>query len=103
MLAHVVYAQDRRAALVCHHGRGDARAHRTGRRRWIADDLAERALARKPDEQRTAEREQDVEPPQELEVVLQRLAESDSGVKADPVFADAARNREPEPLLEERR
>ena len=47
-------------------------------------DLSDEALARGPDDQRAAEGEQLAEPPQQLEVVLQRLAEADPRVQPDP-------------------
>ena len=103
MLAHVVHAQDRRAALVRGHGRGDARAERARLRVGIADDAAERALAREADQHGTPEREQHVEAADELEVVLRRLAEADARVEADPLLRNPLRDGEREALLEERR
>src|SRR6185437_16388889 len=94
VLADVVGAQDRRASLVRRDRRGDARAQRPGRRGRVAGELPERALAREADHERAAEREQDVEPPEQLEVVLDRLAEPDAGVEADAVFAHAVLDRE---------
>ena len=49
-LAHVVDAQDRRAALVGGDGGGEARRERAGRRVRVAEQAAERALAREADE-----------------------------------------------------
>ena len=42
------------------------------------------------------------QPAHELEVVLDRLPEADAGVEADELLADPRRDREREPLLEER-
>ena len=89
VLADVVDAQDRRAALEGG-DRGARRSRpRAGRRLRVAESLPQRALAREADEHRPAEREQHVEPPHELEVVLDRLAEADARVEADPLLADA--------------
>ena len=95
--ADVVHAQDRRAALVRRDRSCDARAHEVG-----GAEPLQRALAREADEHRPPEREQDVEPAHELEVVLDRLAEADAGVEADALLGDALRDRECEALLEER-
>ena len=43
-----------------------------------------------------------VEPANELEVLRRRLAEAEAGVEADVLLGDALRDREREPLLEER-
>src|SRR3954452_16639037 len=79
VLPHVVHAQDRRAALVRRDRCRDARAERTDLRIGIACDLPERALAGESEEQRTPERQQHVDSPQQLQVVLDRLAEADAG------------------------
>ena len=93
-------AQDRRAALEGGDGGRDARPEQVVRAR---SSRAQRALAREADEHRPPEREQDVEPAHELEVVRHRLAEADARVEADPLLGDALRDRERQPLLEERR
>ena len=81
----------------------DGGRHRPARRRRIAEHLAERALPREADEDRPADRDDAVEPPDELEVLVRRLPEADARVEADPLLRDALRDRELEPLLEERR
>src|SRR5207237_7343156 len=101
VLAHVVDAQDRDPALVDGDRRGDARRERPGRGGLIARELAERALAREADEQRPSEREQDVEPAHELDVVLDRLAEADAGIEADALLAHSLLDREAQAHLEE--
>src|SRR3954467_7089207 len=98
MLAHVVHAEDRRAALVRGDRGGDARAERPGRRLRIAGEPAERALAREPDQDRASESEQDVEAAEQLDIVLDRLPEADAGIEADPVLAHAVLDRESHPL-----
>ena len=52
----------------------------------VAEQPAERALARRADEHRTPERDELVEPAQQLEVVLDRLAEADPGIEADALL-----------------
>ena len=54
----------------------------------IAEDLPERALAREADHERPADRGELGEPPDELEVVLDGLAEADARVEADELLAD---------------
>src|SRR5829696_6960426 len=65
-------------------------------------ELAEEALARGPDHDGPADRHDLVEPAQQLEVVLHRLAEADAGVEPDARLRHAASQCEREPLLEER-
>src|SRR2546430_11415763 len=101
MLPHVVRAQDRGAALVSENGSSEARGRAPRFRLGITQDLAERALAGDADENRAAKCRQLVEPAQELEVVLDSLAEADPGVEADQVLADPLRDREAEPVIEE--
>ena len=84
MLADVVRADDRRAALECRNGDADGCRRGTDLR---AGQLAERALPRKADEDRPAERAELVEPANELEVVLGRLAKTDPGIEADELLA----------------
>ena len=81
----------------------DARGDRAGRRGRVAGQPAERALAGEADDDRPAEREQDVEAADELEVVLDRLPEADARVEADPLLRDPGVDREGKALLEERR
>ena len=92
MLADVVDAEDRRPALVGGDSGPERRRKRAGRRRRV-EELAERALAREPDEDGTAERQQDVEPPQQLEVVVRGLTEADSRVEADALLRDTGGDR----------
>ena len=103
MLADVVHAQDRRTALV---GRDRGARPRRASCPTVADGspriLRERALAREADEHRPSDRDQLRQAPDELEVVLDRLAEPDPGVEADELLADPLRHGEREPLLEER-
>src|SRR5579862_2891159 len=94
-----MYPEDRCAALEGRDGGGDARAAEI----VAVDELAERALAREADQHRAAEREEHVEAPDELEVVLERLAEADARIKADAILTHAALDREPHAVLEERR
>ena len=82
MFANVVHAKDRRAALVGQDGCADTGRRRAGLCFRIAHDLAQRALTRDPDENRPAQRGQLVQAAQELEVVVDRLAEANSGVEA---------------------
>src|SRR5439155_11140936 len=92
-----------RPALERGDGRADARRDRSGSRLGIAQDAAEGALAREPDDDGPAESGQHVEPADELEILLDRLAEADPGIEADPILGDARVYGDPEPLLEERR
>ena len=92
MLADVVRPQDRRAALVGDDGGGDACRKGPGRRLGVAQDPAERALAREADDDGPTEGAQDVEPPDELEVLLDGLAEADAGIQADALLGDAGRD-----------
>ena len=101
MLADVVHAEDRRAALVGLDGGRDARGQRAGGRLGVAEDPAERALAGDADQHRPAEGDDLAEPPEELEVLLHGLAEAEARVEADPLLRDARVDGEPEPLLEE--
>src|SRR5439155_24342097 len=98
-----MYPEDRGAALVGEHGCPDARGRGPCLRCGVAHDLAERALPRDPDQDRPPERGELVEPPKELEVVLDRLPEADPGIEADRLLADSLRNRERQALVEEAR
>ena len=51
--------------------------------------LPEERLAARPDHERAAEVGQLVQPAQQLEVVLDRLAEADARVELDPLLLDA--------------
>ena len=94
-------AQDRRAALVRGDRGGQARRQRARLRVRIAEDASERALAREADEHGAAERNQLGQASHELEVLLHRLPEADSGVEHDALLVDAGVDGEPKPLLEE--
>src|SRR5438067_1814751 len=100
MLAHVVDAEDRRAALVGENRGADARRGGAGLSVWISHDLSERALPGNSNENRAPDRGQLVEPAQQLEVVLDRLAEADPRIQADRLLLDSLRNGECEPLVE---
>src|SRR5579862_712890 len=94
----VVRADDRGTAFVGGDGGGNARAAKIGRA-----EARERALAGEADQHRPSEGDEHVEPADELEVVLDRLAETDAGIEADAILRDALRHGEREALLEERR
>ena len=79
---HVVDPEDARAALVREHVGGDRRGDPVVD--VAAGDRAEERLARGADHERAADRDELVEPPQQLEVVLDRLAEADPGIEHDP-------------------
>ena len=66
-----------------------------------AVDLADEALARGADDQRPAQLAQLAEPAQQLEVVLERLAEADPGIEPDPLLVDPGGDRDLHPLGEE--
>ena len=95
----VVRAEDARAALERQHVRRD-RARQPLGLRAAAGQLAEEALARGPDDDRPADRHELVESPQQLEVVLDGLAEADPGVEPDALLCDPRRDGVREPLLE---
>src|SRR3954453_12619629 len=77
VLAHVVRAQDRRAAVEGRDCGTDRCRHRAHLRLPVAEDAREGALAREADEERPADCEQLVQAANELEVLLDRLAEAD--------------------------
>src|SRR6476660_8766333 len=103
MFTNVVDTKDCGATLVGEDGCAHTGSRRAARRRGIAHDLAQRALARDPNENRPAQCGQLVETSQELEVVLHRLAEADPGVEADRLLRDSLLDRERKPLVEEAR
>jgi hypothetical protein len=74
-----VDAEDRRSALEREHVRGDRPGQALGH--VAAGDPPEEALARRADHDRAPERDDLVQPAQQLEVVLERLAEADAGVE----------------------
>src|SRR4051794_35046669 len=98
VLGDVVHPEDRRAALerqdVARDGAGDAvgLAADTG-------DLAQEALARSADHDRPADGDDLVEAAQQLEVVLDGLAEADARVEPDALLVHALLGRERESLL----
>src|SRR5215468_2728703 len=102
MLLDVVDAKDRCAAVVRCDGGRERRRERAGARVGVAEKPPERALPREADQQGAAEREEHVEPRDELEVLLDRLAEADAWIETDPFLGDPAGDGEPQPLLEER-
>ena len=103
MLADVVDAKYPRAPLVGRDRGAHARRDGARRRLGVTQQLAERALARDADEHGAPERRQLVEPADQLEVVLDRLAEADSGVEADAVLGDPGGDGGAQLLLEEGR
>jgi hypothetical protein len=94
-------AEDRRAALVGGDRRGDAGGEGAGGGGRIADNSAERALPREADDYGAAERGQDVEAADELEVLLDGLAEADARVEGDPLLRNAGVDGESQSFLEE--
>src|SRR4051794_83015 len=100
-LRDVVDPEHGRATLECEHRRGQRRGDAI---MWVvaAGEPGQERLARRSDHDLEAERGDLVEPPEQLEVVLERLAEADAGVDGDPVFRDALADRERRALLEER-
>ena len=103
VLADVMDAKDRGAALERGDRGADGRGGRAGRGSLVPEDLPEHALPREPDEHRPSKREQDVEPSHELEIVGDRLAEADSRIEADSLLGDSRVDCEFEPLLQKRR
>ena len=77
-LANVVDAEHPRAALERRDRAADARPSRRTVALGVAEHARERALAREPDDDRPAERDERVEPPDELEVLVRRLPEADA-------------------------
>ena len=65
-------------------------------------ERADEALARRPDDDRPAELPQLAEPAQELEVVLDGLAEPDPRIDPDPLLGDPRADGDLDPLGEER-
>ena len=96
--ARSIHAPRSNAATAASH----RRCRRPLCRRRIAQNLAQRALAREPDDDRTAESLEDVEAAHELQVLIGSLAEADAGIDADSLLGDAAVDRERDPLLEKR-
>src|SRR5215212_6743354 len=101
VLGDVVHAEHRRAALEREHVRGD-RARHAVVPVAAAGQLGQEALAGGPDHDGPPDRNDLVEPAQQLEVVLDRLAEADAGVEPDAALVHALRYGEGEALLEER-
>ena len=99
MLADVVDAEDRGATLERGDGRPDRGGGAPGQCPGIAEHAPEHPLAREPDEHGPAQPDDDVEPAQELEIVLDRLAEADPGVEPDVLLRDALGNREREAAI----
>src|SRR5262249_47810414 len=85
--AHVVHAHEGRPILHCEEGRGNAAGHALFDA--AAGDVADGALARKPDEHRIAQPGKAWKRAKKLEVVLACLAESEAGIEDDAVAIDA--------------
>ena len=100
--ADVVDPEEGGTTLVREDGCRDTGRDRTGHRVLIAENAPQEALARGADEYRPAERDELVQPRQQLEVVLHRLPESDSRVEADPSSRRSRPPRRLEPFLEKR-
>ena len=96
-LANVVNA-DRRSSVIGHHGR---EARDNGRSPFSGSPRI-RPSERLREMPTTTRRRRDdlVEPPQELEIVLDGLAEPEAGVEADAILGDAGVDGELQPLLE---
>jgi hypothetical protein len=99
VLADIVCPEDRGSAVERRHRRADGGRGRARRRLRVAEHAAKRALAREAHEHRAPDRDQLVEPPGELEVVLDRLPEADPRVEAHVLLADSVRDRGRKPLL----
>src|SRR5262245_32971880 len=67
-----------------------------------AGDRAEEALARRPDHDRAPELGELAEASQQLEVVLERLAEPNARIDGDPRLVDPGPNRDLDPLGQKR-
>jgi len=92
-----VDAKDPRTALVREHVGGDRREHAIAD--VAAGDAAEEGLARGADDHRSPQRGELTEPAQELQVVIDRLAEPDPRVEHDSLLSDALADREGHSLL----
>src|SRR5512143_1462408 len=99
--ADVVDPQDVGAALDREHGRGDGALEPFRRRQ--AEDPAQEGLAREAEQQGTAEATERLRAAQDLEVVVEGLAEADAGVDDDPLRRNAGGARSADPLVEEGR
>src|SRR5688500_12986569 len=75
----VMHAEYARPALVAEHAGGDGAVHAPGD--VAAGEAADERLARGAEHDRPADRGDLVEAAQQLEVVLERLAEADPGVQ----------------------
>ena len=94
-------AEDRSAPIECRNGSADRCRVGADFRRRIADHAGQGALAREPDEDRASDAADAVEPADQLEVLVGRLAEADARVEADVILGDPGTHRDGEPLLEE--
>jgi len=92
---HVVDAENRRAALEGRDCCGDA----GGEQVVGAGERAQRALARDADQDRPADRGERVESPDQLEVVLDRLAEADARIDQHALLGDALAHGELQALV----
>lgn len=86
MHPHIVDPDDPGAALVRSDRGADRGCGRPDRGRSVAEEPRERALAREADDERPPERGKLRKPAGKLEVVLDRLPESDPGIEADVVL-----------------
>src|SRR3954454_10708554 len=87
-LRDVVDAEDARATLEREQRRGERRGHAIVRI-VAAGELAEEGLARRADHDLEPQRRDLFEPPQQLQVVLDGLAEADARVDGDALLGDA--------------
>ena len=93
-------AKDGRPASERDDVRGDRPGHALGRA--AAGDPAQEALARGADDDRPAELDDLVQAGEQLEVVVDGLAEADAGIEPDSLARDAVRDRMLEALGEKR-
>ena len=93
MRPHIVDAKQRGATVERRDGGADRGSVAPDRPR-LAEDARQRRLARHADQHGAPQRDDPIEPPEELEVVLGRLPEADPRVDADPVLGDPGVDRE---------
>ena len=101
MLADVVDAEEGRAPLEGEDCHGDAGGDGPRERVRVAEKAPEEALAGGADEHRPPERHELVEPGQQLDVLLDGLAEADAGIQADVLLRNPRLDREGQALLQE--
>src|SRR4051794_29671060 len=98
-LGDLVHAEHLRSADQRQHVGGDRAAEPVTD--LAARELAEEALSRGADHDRLGELAQLADSAQELEVVLDGLAEANPGIDPDPLLSDALRGGELDPLRQE--